>query len=82
MDLVKAVPRMSQEDFESILNSNMQVCAALCTWDNHFPCAICGLISCAKDCIVHYKPLLICGLIGCAQDCMVHYPPLFKIVHH
>ena len=26
MDLVTTVPRMSQEDFESILNSNMQVC--------------------------------------------------------
>ena len=25
MDLVSSVPRMSQEDFESILNSNMQV---------------------------------------------------------
>ena len=25
MDLVTSVPRMSQEDFESILNSNMQV---------------------------------------------------------
>ena len=25
MDLVKSVPRMSHEDFESILNSNMQV---------------------------------------------------------
>ena len=25
MELVTSVPRMSQEDFESILNSNMQV---------------------------------------------------------
>ena len=31
MDLVTAVPRMSQEDFESILNSNMQVRATLST---------------------------------------------------
>lgn len=33
MDLVTSVPRMSQEDFESILNSNMQVREILCTWD-------------------------------------------------
>ena len=26
MDLVTSVPRMSKEEFESILNSNMQVC--------------------------------------------------------
>ena len=36
MDLVTSVPRMSHEDFETILNSNMQVSGTKFIWDNHF----------------------------------------------